>query len=403
MNLQQIVRALLPLLLLGAGGLAAFQIARQPTRAARTPPPPEVPVVEILTLHAASRTARISGSGLVAPARELNLTPQVSGPVTYVSPRLVPGARVAEGEVLVRIDAREYELAIEQQRGSVRGAELQIEEERARQALAQHEWQALGESGEPPPLVSRQSQLAAAQATLASGVSALERARLALSRATLRAPFDAAVIRESVELGQAVSPGSALAYLVGTREIRVEVSVRLDELRLLSIPGMGSSSSPGSAATVTQRLGHGANIVRRGRVARLVEQLDERTRRARVVVTIEDALSTREGLPLLPGAMVVVELEGRDFDGVFSVPRHAVYDGDKVWVSEQGRLAQRTLQVAWADQVNLYVTGGVAEGDQLVVSRLDRPLAGSQVRRLEEARAEAGGSPGATEPKRSVE
>ena len=379
----------LPLLLIAVGVFFASRAMKSPPRAQRTPPDAQAPIVDLAPLLARPERAMISGSGIVTPAQELNLMPQVAGSVTYVSPRLVPGARVKRGEVLVRVDQREYELAVEQQRGSVRSAELAIEEEEARKDLATQEWAALGESGQATALFSRESQLAAARANLASGASALERARLELDRATLRAPFDGAVVRKSVAPGQVVSPGSALGYIVGVEEIWVVVSVRLDDLALLSIPGVGKDEKPPSRARVVQRLAHGGEIVREGHVARLVEQLDAQTRRAQVVVEIEDALSTERGLPLLPGAMVVVELEGRPFEQVFAIPRTAVYDGETVWVFEGGKLAPRTLEIGWGDREHLYATGGVEQGDQLVVSRLASPLVGAAVR----ARSEIGSPP----------
>ncbi len=389
---HRLLRILLPVVLLGTGLLLASRVMKAPPQAGRTPPAAQAPVVDLIELRPRPERAKITGSGIVTPARELNLMPQVAGSVTYVSPRLVPGARVKAGEVLVRVDEREYALAVEQQRGNVRSAQLTIEQEEARKELASHEWAALGERGEATALFSRESQLEAAKANMASGESALQRARLNLERAVIRAPFAGAVIRKSVALGQVVSPGSVLGYVVGVEEIWVVVSVRLDDLSLLSIPGQGSGV--GSPALITQRLALGEEIVREGRVVRLVEQLDDRTRRAQLVVEVQDALSTAKGLPMLPGAMVVAEIEGRPFDDVFTIPRTAVYDGTTAWVSVAGKLEPRTLQIGWADRENLYVTGGVQPGEMLVTSRLSRPLVGTVVR----SRAEAEQPPPAADP-----
>lgn len=391
-----LVRATLPLLLLLAGGFAARWVTQSVPEAKREAPKETLPIVELSQLHAEPRTATLSGTGIVTPAHELNLSPQLSGQVTYVSKNLVPGGRVKRGEVLARIDAREHQLAVSQRRSALRSASLQIEQEQARQALASHEWQAMGETGSASPLFSRESQLAAAQANLDSGSSALQQAELNLDRATLRAPFDATVIRKNVDRGQVVAPGSVLAYLVGTEETWVVVSVRLDELPLLSVPGVGPRA-PASKATIRQSLSHGTEIVRQGSVTRLVGQLDAQTRRAQVVTTIEDALSTTDGLPMLPGALVSVAMEGKRFESVYSVPRHAVYEGSHVWIANtaspsgdgpQRRLLEsRDLKIAWTDEQNVYATGGLNDGDSLVVTRLANPLKGMAVQSLKEARA----------------
>lgn len=379
-------RTFLTFVLLALGVFVAWRVAQSAPSAQRSPAPVAVPIVKLATLQAESRSALVSGTGVVTPAQELSLSPQIRGQVTFVSPQLVPGARVKKGDILARLDAREYALGVEQQRSALRSAELQIEQEAALQKLASHEWQALGEGGQPSPLFSRQSQLNTARAALASGQSTLAQAELNLARTTIRAPFDAAVIRKSVDVGQVVAAGSELGYLVGTEAIWVLVSVRLGDLALLSIPGVAGGQEP-SPARVVQKLAHAGSIERAGYVTRLVEQLDDRTRRAQIVVTIPDALSTEAGLPLLPGAFVRVELAGKRFDRVYAIPREAVYEGNFAWIRGPRGLERRSLDIAWGGPETVYATGGVAEGEHLVLTRLANPIDGMTVQSLAEAEA----------------
>ena len=220
-------------------------------------------VVHTQVVRAGARQAVVTATGLIAPEREVSVIPEVAGRIVFVSDRLVPGGRFQEGEVMARIDARDYELAVDQQRGLVRSSELELEMEGARQEIALAEWRLLGDGGDPSPLVLRQSQLAAAEMNLSANRSALARAQLGLERTELRAPFNATVLSESVDEGQVVGPQSQVARLIGTDNVRVLLSVRLEDLKLIDVPVDGEA---GSSVLVRQRVGLGRVVERTGRV-----------------------------------------------------------------------------------------------------------------------------------------
>ncbi len=57
------------------------------------------------------------------PFREVNVAAEVSGRVTYKAPGCRAGAPVREGDLLFRIDDREYQLEIKRLEESVEQAE----------------------------------------------------------------------------------------------------------------------------------------------------------------------------------------------------------------------------------------------------------------------------------------
>ena len=121
-----------------------------------------------------------------------------------------------KGDVLVRIDARDIHLSIEQQRAAGARANADLALERGRKAVAEQEWQlfagdkAQGEAD----LALRGPQLRTAEVGLKGAKSGLDQAKLQLSRTVIRAPFDALVRSNSVEVGRLVSPNQAVATLV---------------------------------------------------------------------------------------------------------------------------------------------------------------------------------------------
>ncbi len=343
-------------------------------------------VVQTQVAQVRAHQAMVAATGLISPGREVSVIPEVSGRIVYVSDRLVPGGRFRTGEVMARIDARDYELAVEQQRGLVRSAELEVEMERARQAIALEEWRLLGDGGEPSPLVLRESQRAAAEMNLNANRSALERAQLGLERTELRAPFNATVLSETVDEGQVVGPQSQVARLIGTDNVRILLSVRLEDLELIELSVDGEE---GSLVVVRQRVGADRVVERTGRVAHRVDELDPETRRAQVLVLVENPMSLGDALPLLPGAFVDAEVRGRSIEGAIAVPRAAVYDGNTVWVlSPQSTLERRSISRVWSDDTYVYVKEGLEDGALLVLSPLVNPVEGASARSLEATKSQ---------------
>ncbi len=375
----------LPLLVIVAGIVTALALSRLGRRPVVVPPQATTLVVDTWVAHAGEHRPMVEATGQIEPGREVLMVPEVAGRLVYVSEALLPGGRFERGEVLARVDPRDYELAVEQQRGLVRGSALELEMEGARREVALAEWQLLGDGGDASPLVLRESQLAAAQTNLTSNQSALARAQLNLERTEIRAPFNATVLSESVDEGQVVGPQSSIARIVGTDHVRLLLSVRVEDLPFIDLPGNGSE---GSSVTVRQRVGAGRVVERAGRVSHRVEELDPGTRRAQVLVQIDDPMALDDDLPLLPGAFVDAAIVGRPVPDVIRIPRSAVYDGVSVWVVDGGSsLGRRTIVPLWSDAEHVFVRDGIEPGDEIVVSSLARPIEGTRV----QTRATSGG------------
>lgn len=327
----RIRRALLPVLVLIFGGFAAHHLLTMREPPPRTPrPAPAVPV-EVVTASTADGPVRIQAQGTLVPSRQIDLQAEVTGRVVRIHPALQPGGRIEEGAELLRIDERDYRLALSASRADIQKALSDLEMERGHASVAAREWALLGDSvprteaGRARAL--RQPQMRSARARLEAARSELEKAKLALTRTRVQAPFDAVVLEENVDVGQVVRPGEPVAKLVGTDAWWVQVAMPVADLGWLSIPG--------AEATIRQDLGNGRVVVREGRAIRVLSDVDPVGLMARVLVEVADPLALKadrgEADPLLLGAVVDVTLEGRAAEGVTAVPRSALRDGDTVW------------------------------------------------------------------------
>ncbi len=385
MSLPRPLRIALPFAIVAFGLMAAVLLVKTRSKAERSQAPPRAPVVDVLEAAPGDLVATVEATGVVVPSREVAIAAEVGGRVVRVSDALVRGGRFAPGDVLFSVDARDYELAVRQEASRVQQAELELALERERGAVAARELDMLGAGSSDAPgagaLARREPHLATAERALEAARSALERAELNLSRTTVRAPFAAVVRSETVEVGQVVQPGMAVATLLGSELFWVDISVPVDRLRVLDVPGLGGADA-GSAAVVTQDLGGNGGLARTGRVVGLAADLDPRTRTARVLVGVDAPLDPPEGgLPLLPGAFVEVAVSGRTLPGAIAVPRTALVDGDAVWAVGAGdALVRRAVEVGWEQADTVVVVGGLDAGDRVVTTKMSLPIEGMKVR-----------------------
>ncbi|MCP4805317.1 MAG: efflux RND transporter periplasmic adaptor subunit [Proteobacteria bacterium] len=364
MDLKNILKnwVLPPMVVVLAVGLTATMVMLKPEEA-RSEPDKKATLVTAVEPATGAFRAVVETTGVVQASQQITVMPQVSGAITSVSAELVPGGRFDKGDTLARIDSRDYKLALDAEAARVRQAELALELERGRQDIAAKEWELLDGEGEPD-LALRRPHLASAEQDLLSAQGGYQRAELNLSRTGLRAPFDAVVLTESVDVGQVVGSGSQVATLAGTDSAWVRVSVPVVELSGLEIPG--------APATLTSTTGE-----RTGQVVRLEGQLDTKSRTATLIVELPDPLDG--DVPLLFGTFVDVQLLGAETDAT-QVPRVAVAE-DSVWVADSmDTLRRRDVEVGWTDGEHRYLTAGLEDGDRVVTQGLRFPVEGMELR-----------------------
>ncbi|MGE0324947.1 MAG: efflux RND transporter periplasmic adaptor subunit [Polyangiaceae bacterium] len=407
---KTVVRAVLALFTLSLGlGICGVLIATRkgPEKVDR---PEHAVLVETRPIERGDSSLDVSAFGAVVPAKEVVVMPEVAGRVRWQHKDLVPGGRIKTGETLLRIDATSYALQVQAQAASLEQAKQQLALEQSRKRIAESEWQIIGEDANATPegraVALREPQLKVAEASVKAAKSAQNLARVNLGRTTLKVPFNAFVRQESVDVGQLVGPQTVLATLVGTDHFWVQVSVPLDKLSRIRIPGVNAEAGHGSKATVIQRMGE-QRVEREGEVVRLMGDLDPAGRMARVLVQIPDPLALgapeasgaskaipegksapEEQLPLLLGAYVQVRIDGGELTDVVKLPRtalrpHPDTGSPRVFVfGPDARLVIHEVQVVWGAAEHVFVRGPLKSGDEVVVSRVPAALAGMKLQRL---------------------
>ncbi|MBZ0234685.1 MAG: efflux RND transporter periplasmic adaptor subunit [Deltaproteobacteria bacterium] len=367
------------LVLFAAIGIFQWLVATKPA------PEKEDEIRTATPVEAASVAPRkdrmdVVASGTVRPARQVVLASEVGGKVLWMSPELVPGGRFKGGQPVIRLDGRDYRLALEQQAAAVRMAQTELAVEESRKRIAEKEWQLLGEKPpEPGSLALRDPQLETAKASVKAAQSNLRRTELALARTGLVAPWNAMVLQRAVDVGHIVAPGAPLATLAGTDAYWVEVAIPVDRLTWLDVPGIDGATT-GSSARVVYALGDRI-VERAGTVVRLAGEVDPVGRMARLLVEIPDPLAPDQP-PLLLNAFVEVHLAGDHVDEIYELPRTALRDDGRVWLVADGKLKMQEVDVIWR-RPSTVVVRGLSGSVQVITSPVPGATEGLAVRVVE--------------------
>lgn len=382
--MRRLLQILLPVVALAIGAGALFlMIALRPEAEPAEQHVP-VPVVRTMVVQAETVQITVPTQGTVEPRTEIDLVPQVSGKIVEMSHSLTDGGFFEKDEVLLKIDPRDFQLAITRAAASVAQAEQRLKTEEAEAEIARKEWEALGRGGKPNPLVLREPQLAEARASLAAAEAALEEARLDLERTEILAPFAGRVREESVDIGQFVTTGSRLAQIYSVDYAEVRLPVPDNELAYIDLPlsyRNGASAPPGPEVRLHADFA-GKRHVWKGVVVRTDGQIDSRTRQVTLIAQVENPYgrSEKEQPPLAVGMFVQAEILGRKYENVVVLPRSALREAGQVAVVEgEGVIRFRSIDVLRSDRNQVIVRGGLESGEVVCLSILEAMTDGMQV------------------------
>ena len=381
--LLRLLKVFLPLAVLAVAGFTALTIVRNRPEVETQPQRIEPPGVRIHVVELEDVRLSVTSQATVRPRTETQLVPEISGRVTSVAPSFAEGGFFDAGDVLVTIDPFDYEQAVVSARSQLAQSRLRLAQEEAEAEVARREWQELG-LGDPRELTLREPQLDDARAAVAAADANLLRAQRDLERAEITAPYAGRVRYKNVDVGQFVTVGNAVAtiYAVDVAEIRLPLPD--DQLAYLDLPlsFRGTRNRPGPRVTVRTTFA-GATYTWDGRVVRTESEIDPVSRMVHVVAEVRDPYmpgADPNRPPLAVGMYVEAEIEGREFDQVVVLPRAAVRGQVQVLVIDaDNRVRFRDVEILRSTIESVFVSGGLAQGERVVVSTIDSPTEGMLV------------------------
>ena len=391
-----------------------------------------------------------TGYGTAQPVRRWQAVAEVSGRVVEIAAEgLTAGTWLDSQALLLRIDPEDYLLRIQQRQADVDAANARLQElsasaeadqktlkieqqildvqradiKRVEQLLQQNAvseneldlartnllQQERAVQSRKNSLSLYDSQIASAEANLATAKSRLAEAQRDHARTTIRVPFAGRITHSDLEVGQFVNTGQTLLAIEDAGTVEINAQFGINELnRLLSLgqpPGPdiptarnpqrsanGMGHAPAESADQVELAGLHADVVVQsggqrwtyvGQVIRAAESVDPATRTLGVTVRVANDHRNSDGpglrnLPLLPGEYCQVLLKGPT-RSVISIPRHAI-DDQVVYVLDSDNCLQPQPVVLGAIQDDRQVViAGLSPGQRLVLQAPLPAIGGQKV------------------------
>jgi RND family efflux transporter MFP subunit len=296
------------------------------------------PAPNVMTLKLTPATIRdqIDLPGVTLPWVKLQMVAEVAGTITGKAVK--EGAAVNKGDVLATIDSRDYRNAY---RSAKAAYDLAVSELKRQEALNQRK-------------VAPQSQLDAAVAQVESTRAAMDNARLALGRCTIRAPFSGVVNRLLVEPGQYLAVGDPVAELLQIDRLKVRVGI------------------PESDVDAVRRIDRFKVKIDalEGRIFEARKYFLSRTADSMArLYSLDLTLDNSQG-SVLPDMFARVEIIKKEVPEGLSIPLYAVInrnDDRIVYIVEDNRARIRTVELGLLDGWQVQVRAGLTQGQEVIV------------------------------------
>jgi RND family efflux transporter MFP subunit len=346
---------------------------------------PEYVPVTIDVAEVVKQTLRIpvQAQGTVTPLQQTEILAEVSGRIIEVSPSFLVGGFVAKDEVLLRIDPRDYQTNLLRAQAAVESAESNLAQEKGRAQVALREWQKLPKgsqrSQDAKDLYLRKPQLEQAESELLAARADLDTARDNLERSIIRAPYAALIRTKHAELGQFVTPGTALTEVFAVAQAEVRLPIPQGKLAYLDLPRLATLEQGPEIDLYTDVAGELSHW--QGRLHRTEGIFDERSRVLYAVARIDDPYGlSHQSDPLRIGTFVNANIQGKAFDDIVVLPRHILRAGNLLWVvDENSHVRNRAVKVLRTGGDNIYVADGLEDGDRVSLTVLDSSFGGAEV------------------------
>lgn len=369
----------LPAAILAVAALVVVGLLRSRPVVETAPREIAPPPVRVLTVAPTAVDLGVRSQGSVIPVTEADLVSEVAGTIVWTAESFEVGGFFDAGEVLLRLDRRDYELALASARAALAQAGVGLAREQAEADVAREEWEQLGAGGEPGPLVLRQPQLAEARAQVEAALANKRRAELDLERTAIRAPFAGRLRAKRVDRGEFVNRGVPLATIYAVDAAEVVLPVPDSELAFLDLP-LGSELVDSGPRVLLRARFAGGRHEWEGRIARVGGEIDPATRMVNLIARVDDPYqASGDRPPLSVGLFVDAEVIGRSVESVFQVPRGALVGADRVWLVEDGRLVLRHVGILRADPEVVIVSDGLSAGDRISLTILESAVDGMRV------------------------
>lgn len=378
--MQNMLKGVMTVVVLFIAAIMAYTLVATAPVAEQVEPEEVATSIRIQTITKQQVRLELRSQGTVEPRTESELIPEVSGKVQWMSPSLVAGGFFEAGEILLKIDDRDYKSVLD--RTSAAYARAEAEDEHARYELARMQELSSKQLASQSNLETALRGQRIATAALQEAAVALAQAERDLMRTEVRAPYTGLVRIKKVDQGQFISRGTSVAQVYASESVEVRIPLAVSQLAYLDLPLGHRGELPAEMqANVTLDTDYGGQHYEwQGKLVRTEAEIDARTRMVNAVVRVENTGDANTP-PLPVGLFVNATIEGRLVDDIVVLPRAALRNQNQVLIVDaDDRLRFRDIELLRFDRDQVMISKGLESGERINLSPIQTVIDGMRVK-----------------------
>lgn len=343
--------------------------SRDQKNAKASGPVPAVPV-GVANVQQRDFPVYLTGLGSVQAFNTVALKTRIDGQITQVN--FVEGQDVKQGELLIQIDPRPYQVALQ-----TADANLQRDEAQLKNAQAQYErMKALFAGGviAKQDLDTQQASFGQYEGTIAADKAAIENAKLNLFYTRITSPINGRIGLRQVDIGNYVQASATTPMAVITQLHPIAIVFTLPEDQLQSVrERMGKGALPVDVYSRDDQ-----TKLSTGKLLTIDNQIDATTGTAKFKAVFENPDNN-----LWPNQFVNVHLLLETRKDAITMPVAAIQRGPQgtfvYAVDDKSTVQVKPVQVALTQGNTVVIASGVQPGDRVVTDGQEKLQAGSRV------------------------
>ena len=291
--------------------------------------------VTVKTVKGEKFTDFVELPGLVRPATETEISSQVNGQVLEML--IKEGSAVKKGDILVKVDKRDYELALANAQNAFDHSKRELE--RARNLVKSN--------------ASTTSNLDMAETDFRGKQNMLEMAKLALERCEITAPISGIIDQKFVEVGEKINDGRKIAKIIDISSVKVIVGIPEGDISYLKnsknmsfvVPSLDSREFTGAFSNIVLSVGETAKVFP-------------------LVIDVKN-----DDGALLPGMVVRAKVIRKVHENAVMLPIFSIIPGDDeyfTYVYNAGKAKKRVIQLGTFQTKTVHIVSGLAPGDRVI-------------------------------------
>jgi RND family efflux transporter MFP subunit len=363
---------------------------------------------------------RVSGFGTVRPVNEVEISSEVTGNILETKPDLEQGTIVRKGELLLKIDSSDYEIALKEAqaeitrlKGEKKITEQTIEDtkdelvsvskiydiekkefERTKLLFDKKVQAQTGLNKAAQTLSTRRKELVSMKssirrneiqidtinAQLEKALAQKSQAELNIKRCTILSPFNGRLKEVDLEGNEHVVAGEKLFVIANDKKLELPIPIdafdasqALDLIKEKSHRYQNWFSNPENVKVIIEWTENPKRCKWLGKISRIASFNAETRTIVLVLEPVKPLNPKQHSFPIVAGMFCKATIYGKILEEAVKIPWVAIqFDRDVYVVDQENKLQERKVEIFSSDGENAIVSSGLKPGDNLVIQRLPR-------------------------------